>query len=103
MFSWVSGISAQRVNTRRIFHSYQWTTQNGVYGGKFTGPNGGTIFLPAAGYRLNGELYGVGSGGNYWSSTPDDWGNGCSLYFGSFNASLGNVYRGYGRSVRPVR
>lgn len=52
--------------------SYTWTTQNGVKGGKFTGPNGGTIFLPAAGYVWDGELSYVGSFGDYWSSTPYD-------------------------------
>ncbi|MBQ7684233.1 MAG: hypothetical protein IJT48_07065 [Bacteroidaceae bacterium] len=37
--------------------TYQWTTVNGVNGGKFTGPNGGSIFLPAAGSRWRGEFY----------------------------------------------
>ena len=46
--------------------SYTWTTQNGVNGGKFTGPNGGTIFLPAAGNRCDGEFYDVGSRGDYY-------------------------------------
>ena len=30
--------------------SFQWTTLNGVKGYKATGPNGNSIFLPAAGY-----------------------------------------------------
>ncbi|MBR2192648.1 MAG: hypothetical protein IJ910_04975 [Bacteroidaceae bacterium] len=29
----------------------EWTTLNGVNGRRFTGPNGGTIFLPALGYH----------------------------------------------------
>jgi len=33
--------------------SYEWTQVNGVNGGRFTGPNGNSIFLPAAGYRDN--------------------------------------------------
>ena len=33
-----------------------WTTQNGVDGRKFTGKNGGTIFLPAAGERWKNNL-----------------------------------------------
>ena len=84
--------------------SYTWTTQNGVNGGKFTGPNGGTIFLPAAGYVWDGELYNVGSSGYYWSSTPYDEHDAYYLGFG-----LGGAYwdcngcRGDGRSVRPVR
>ena len=89
--------------------SYQWTTQNGVKGGKFTGPNGGSIFLPAAGNRLYGELYGVGIVGYYWSSTPYDATNAYGLYFDSYDAYWNSWYYGYdGRryyeqSVRPVR
>lgn len=85
--------------------SYQWTTQNGVKGGKFTGPNGGSVFLPAAGNRWYGELLNVGNG-FYWSSTPYDEYNACFLDFYS-----DNVYWSYGygslprveQSVRPVR
>jgi len=85
---------------------YEWTTQNGVTGGKFKGPNGGTIFLPAAGLRWDGGLSRVGSDGRYWSSTlhesyPD---HAYVLYFLSGDAYCDYVYvRSYGRSVRPVR
>ena len=44
--------------------SSEWTTRNGVDGRVFTGPNGGTIFLPAAGVDNSGL------DGYYWSSTP---------------------------------
>ena len=83
--------------------SYTWTTQNGVTGGKFTGPNGGTIFLPAAGDRWYGEFYGVGSWGYIWSSTPDDEDYGYYLDFGSYDARWYRNDRYYGLSVRPVR
>ena len=36
-------------------------TQNGVNGYKMTGPNGNSIFIPAAGFRSNDKLYGFGS------------------------------------------
>lgn len=49
--------------------SSTWTTQNGVNGRKFVGPNGGTIFLPAAGRRLGSILDEAGSEGRFWSST----------------------------------
>lgn len=50
--------------------TWKWTTQNGVKGQKVTGPNGNSIFLPAAGFRNWSALHFVGSGGYYWSSTP---------------------------------
>ena len=87
--------------------SYEWTTLNGVKGGKFTSKkNGNSIFLPAAGNRWNGEFYDVGAYGYYWSST---------LYeSGPLNAYYLDFYSGYaywhylgdrnlGQSVRPVR
>lgn len=46
-----------------------WTTQNGVNGRRFTGSNGNTLFLPAAGCRCDSSLYFVGSEGRYWSSS----------------------------------
>lgn len=50
-----------------------WTTQNGVKGRLLTGCNGNSIFLPATGFHLDGELICIGLG-IYWSS---------SLYSGS--------------------
>ena len=49
----------------------QWTTRNGVNGYLLTGPNGKTLFLPAAGYRSDGSLYYAGSRGAYWLPTLD--------------------------------
>ena len=83
-----------------------WTTQNGVNGRLFTGPNGNSIFLPAAGNRDDSDLIDAGSVGLYWSSSlgtgspRDAWG----LYFSSddYYVDYDGVYRCYGRSVRPV-
>ena len=83
--------------------SSEWTTLNGVNGRKFTGPNGGTIFLPAAGYRWTGEFGNVGSGGYYWSSTPGDEHNAYELGFGSGGAYWDGSNRYGEQSVRPVR
>jgi len=83
--------------------SYEWTTLNGVYGGKFTGPNGGTIFLPAAGYRWGGEFYFVGSRGSYWSSTSYTRSRAYVLGFVSNDAYRSNLDRYREHSVRPVR
>ena len=86
----------------------EWTTQGGVNGILVTGPNGSTIFLPAAGYRWLDELYDAGSYGDFWSSSlyPSYNDFAYYLYFLS-----GGWYLGYwdyhcrvrGISVRPVR
>lgn len=82
---------------------YTWTTQNGVQGGQFTGPNGGTIFLPSAGNRYrNGELSNVGSWGYYWSSTHQVNNVAYSLQFDSRGAYRGGGSYHLGNSVRPV-
>ena len=54
--------------------SWQWTQRNGVYGQLGIGPNGNTIFLPAAGLRSHSSLLEEGSWCLYWSRMlcPDD-------------------------------
>ena len=81
-----------------------WTSQNGVYGRVFTGPNGGSIFLPASGFRLYSGLKHQGGSGDYWSSTQvsSDSHSANYLYFDS-NLTLWDVNdRSDGRTVRPV-
>ena len=86
--------------------TYEWTTVNGVNGGKFTSNiNGGSIFLPAADYRGYSGLYVAGSYGYYWSSTqsPSNASYAYGLHLYSSRTYTGNsCYRGYGQSVRPV-
>lgn len=82
----------------------QWTTQGGHNGYKVTGPNGNSIFLPAAGWRYRRSLFNAGDGGYYWSSPPygsDALGAYC-LFFFSGHLSVDWFSRDYGRSVRPV-
>ncbi|MCD8235576.1 MAG: hypothetical protein LUD00_02745 [Prevotellaceae bacterium] len=82
----------------------EWTQQNGVNGILVTGPNGGQVFLPAAGNRGLGDLYNVGSYGDYWSGSlsPDDDDYACYLLFGSDGWYWYDSRRGHGQSVRPV-
>lgn len=49
--------------------SWTWIQSDGHNGYLVKGPNGKSIFLPAAGHR-NGATYEDGTYGNYWSSTP---------------------------------
>ena len=79
-----------------------WTTLNGVNGYEVTGPNGNSIFLPAAGFRIGTEFSGRGSGGYYWSSSVyDDYSTYC-LYFISYIHEVSYRHCYFGQSVRPV-
>ncbi len=81
-----------------------WTTINGIWGRKFIGPKGSSIFMPAAGcYSPNFRF--AGSSGHYWSSTQYNKYNygACSFYLPSNYASSNEYsYRSTGNSVRPV-
>ena len=83
---------------------WSWTTRNGIKGYKVTGPNGNSIFLPAAGYRYDGSVSNVGSFGYYWSASlnESDPSGAWYMYFDSgYHGSYGS-YRYYGRAVRAV-
>ena len=87
--------------------TWNWTTQGGKKGYKVTGPNGNSIFLPAAGYRYGSSLFDEGSYGGYWSSTPYGGNYGdylaLELYFNDGDEYvIWGSYRFNGRSVRPV-
>lgn len=81
-----------------------WTTLNDVNGYNVEGPNGNSIFLPAAGYYSNIHLYNAGSYGNYWSSSLSAidpylvW----KVNFGSSWFLRNDFHRYVGNSVRPV-
>ena len=49
--------------------TYQWAVVDGVIGGIFTGPNGNSVFLPAAGRRNGNDLEYFGKCGYYASSS----------------------------------
>ena len=84
--------------------SYNWFTVDGVEGALFTGPSGGTIFLPAAGYVSFTDYYDVDSRGYYWSSAQDPsklyYAN--YLYFSNKQVKERKYYLYSGLSVRPV-
>ena len=52
--------------------TWTWETLNGNNGCKVTGPNGNSIFIPAAGTYRNREVMGIGKAGLYWTSTQSD-------------------------------
>lgn len=85
--------------------SYEWTILNGVIGGKFTGPNGNSIFLPAAGRRYGPGLYYDGLVGLYWSGEmcPGFNDGAYGLDFNEIEAGTHNYCDNYlGHPIRPV-
>ena len=85
--------------------TWTWIRQNGVSGYNVEGPNGNSIFLPAAGCRYGSSLNNAGSFANYWSSTPIDDNYGSYAYnlnFGSVCQYVYGIRFDYGFSVRPV-
>ena len=85
-----------------LINNCTWTS--GGNGCKVTGPNGNSIFLPAAGYRGASSLYHAGSYGYYWSSSPNDDYDyyAYRLFFNSSCHYMDYGYRYFGQSVRPV-
>ena len=89
----------------RNYCTWERTTLNGIEGYKvISKKNGNSIFLPAAGYRVNSNLYDAGSYGLYWSSLlyTSNSSNAYYLYFLSSVVVWNNDYRYFGLSVRPV-
>lgn len=84
------------------------TTQYRLKGRKFTGPSGGTIFLPAAGRLRDSDLYSTDMG-RYWTPMPN--GKATDVWAHTFVIDSSNPFpvifdgssRCYGQSVRPVR
>ena len=82
------------------------TTYDDVDGYKVTGPNGNSIFLPAAGYKISSTPQ-ESTYGSFWGSTPTGGTIGAyALNYEVFDSSLyfevGWFGREWGRSVRPV-
>ena len=85
--------------------TWQWTQRNGVNGHLLTGPNGNSMFLPAAGYRDGSSLEYVGTYGNYWSRSlysylPDRV---YCIYLDSQYWDSEDISRYYGHVIRAVR
>ena len=97
--------SQEQINELMSHCSHESTTLNGVNGMLVTGPNGNSIFLPAAGgiegsTRLDAGLY-----GHYWSRTLDPDSNCFANTLFTIPEAPGVYYglRDHGFCVRPVR
>ncbi len=102
--------------------TWNWTEQNHVKGVKVTGPNGNSIFFPAAGYlnNDNGANNAVGRMGYYWSAEVnacaacdyyDDCGwclsfsqdiNNSTPHLGELDKNSDYMTREYPFPIRPV-
>lgn len=86
--------------------TWEWIMLNGCNGHKVTGPNGNSIFLPAAGYRDKEKIININTIGSFWASTVFGFDNNyswCLDIDGVHPAFTGGGHECYtGRSVRAV-
>lgn len=81
-----------------------WTSMNGVDGRLFTAANGNSVFFPATGFRLDGDLICTNLG-IYWSSSLQ---TDCQVAAWSLHFDYGNMHvcgtyeRSRGQIVRAV-
>lgn len=84
--------------------TWKWATQKGVNGYKvISKKNGNSIFLPAAGCRIDSDLTNAGSSGRYRKNSLEaDGSDGVNLGFSSNFVGWVRYNRSVGLSVRPV-
>lgn len=92
---------------------YSWIEVDGVYGAKFTGPNGNSIFFPASGYCEGISGYSPresfsskeGAVGFYWSSSLNEKNNAVAyvLTFDENGVKRDDDARYKGSPIRAVR
>jgi len=78
---------------------------NGVYGIRFTGSNGNSIFIPAAGMCNFGSVRNVRSYGYLWSSSLDESNSRGAWYLSFYSDDVNMISDGrlYGFTVRAVK
>lgn len=89
----------EQLEELKYFCIWTWTG----CGYNVAGPNGNTIYMPAAGYRSSaGAELSINTQGNYWSSTAEGSHGAHDLYFDSSRVSMGTYWSDCGHSVRLV-
>ncbi len=96
--------SKQEIDELSLKCTHEWTTMGEHKGYKITGPNGNSIFLPAAGCCYKSKLYNAEISGFYWTSTPHETinYNAYELFIGVGMFTSSTNYRYIGQSIRPV-
>lgn len=88
--------------------TWVWTEINGMKGASVTGPNGNSIFLPAAGIMKGSKKEYSEVQGNYWTSScfPNEYGYatylGVSTNSREYDTQFFQNYRFQGYMIRPV-
>ena len=94
-----------RSEVNELYTSCIWypATLNGIQGYWVVAPNGGSIFLPSAGYRTADQLKETGSGGFYWTGSINRalTSTAYNLNFRQYTADW-SANRAYGFTIRPV-
>lgn len=95
-----------------LYNECQWSEdeKNGVKGMTITGPNGNSIFLPAAGICIDKKFENVGIMGYYWNgnmnSFYDDYDYDTDDYLQVpyfYDNAINRHFNSDGRSIRPVQ
>ena len=98
--------SADRTTDLRTTYKFYVNTNSSIAtsGRPSAADAGKYFFLPALGYYISGQLYGVGSRANYWSSNAQPWSSNFAynMYFKSDLVNVGTTYRYYGFRVEPT-
>lgn len=79
--------------TTNTYNAYNWTFMN----------DSNAIFLPAAGYRSDINIYALYVNGGYWASDASDYKTALFLIFTESTFNLTSSSRHIGRSVRLVK
>lgn len=83
--------------------NWEWVRIGNSNGYKITGPNGNSIFLPAAGYRLHNFLSKENEWTEYWSSSNDYNGQAYMLVENGHNPTIIPFNKEDGNTIRPVK
>ncbi len=86
--------------------TWTWKKVNGVNGHEIVGPNGNSIFIPAAGYQNGTETFSVGTKIILLSATLYGWTTYDDIEYVSIGSGFAPQWslndRQWGRSIRPV-
>lgn len=82
--------------------TWKWTNVNGKNGYIVTGPNGKSIFLPAAGCKADSNLSESNNGGFYWTGSYWNKNSAWRLNFDNSTHSIVYNLKAGGLTIRPV-